>query len=42
MSDKCWVKVLLILFTVHYSLSTAAQQRLWNLRECCDYAVANN
>ena len=23
-------------------LPTAAQQRLWNLRECCDYAVANN
>ena len=42
MSEKCWVKVLLVLFTVHYSLSTVAQQRLWNLRECCDYAVANN
>ena len=42
MSDKCWVKVLLILFTVHYSLFTAAQPRQWSLRECCDYAVANN
>jgi outer membrane protein len=42
MSDKCWVKVLLVLFTIHYSLSTAAQQRQWSLRECCDYAVANN
>ena len=42
MSDKCWVKVLSVLFTIHYSLFTAAQQRQWNLRECCDYAVANN
>ena len=42
MSEKCWVKVLLVLFTIHYSLSTAAQQRQWSLRECCDYAVANN
>ena len=42
MSEKCWVKVLLVLFTIHYSLSAAAQQRQWSLRECCDYAVANN
>ena len=42
MSEKCWVKVLLVLFTIHYSLSTAAQPRQWSLRECCDYAVANN
>ena len=42
MSEKCWVKVLLVLFTIHYSLSSAAQQRQWSLRECCDYAVANN
>ena len=42
LSDKCWVKVLLILFTVHYSLFTASQPRQWSLRECCDYAVANN
>ena len=42
MSEKCWVKVLLVLFTIYYSLSAAAQQRQWSLRECCDYAVANN
>ena len=43
MGEKCWVKVLLVLFTIHYSLFTAsAQPRQWNLRECCDYAVANN
>ena len=35
-----WVKVLpFYLFTF---LPLSAQQRLWNLRECCDYAVANN
>ncbi len=42
MSEKCWVKVLLVLFTIHYSLFTAAQQHQWGLRECCDYAVEHN
>ena len=41
-SEKCWVKVLLVLFTTHYSLFAAAQQHLWSLPECCDYAVAHN
>ena len=41
--EKCWVKVLLVLFTIHYSLFTAsAQPKLWSLRECCDYAVEHN
>ena len=40
--EKCWVKVLLVLFTAHYSLFTVAQQHLWSLPECCDYAVAHN
>ena len=42
MSEKCWVKVLLVLFTIHYSLFTTAQQHQWGLRECCDYAVEHN
>ena len=37
------VKVLAILFTLHFSLFTAsAQPKLWSLRECCDYAVEHN
>ena len=40
MKVQGWVKVLpFYLFTF---LPLSAQQRLWNLRECCDYAVANN
>ena len=42
MSEKCWVKVLLVLFAIHYSQFTAAQQHQWGLRECCDYAVEHN
>ena len=42
MSEKCWVKVLLVLFTILYSLFTTAQQHQWGLRECCDYAVEHN
>ena len=42
MSEKCWLKVLLVLFTIHYSLFTTAQQHQWGLRECCDYAVEHN
>ena len=37
------VKVLVILFTFHFSLFTAsAQTKQWSLRECCDYAVEHN
>ena len=40
MKVQGWVKVLpFYLFTF---LPLSAQQRLWNLRECCDYAVTNN
>ena len=37
------VKVLVILFTFHFSLFTAsAQTKQCSLRECCDYAVEHN
>ena len=40
MKVQGWVKVLpFYLFTF---LPLSAQQRQWSLRECCDYAVANN
>ena len=40
MKVQGWVKVLpCYLFTF---LPLSAQQRQWSLRECCDYAVANN
>ena len=42
MCGNSWVKASLVLFTLHFSLLAAAQQRQWSLRECCDYAVANN
>ena len=40
MKVQGWVKVLpFYLFTL---LPLGAQPRMWNLRECCDYAVAHN
>ena len=35
-------KILIALFTLTLALPVAAQPRQWSLRECCDYAVANN
>ena len=37
---RIFPKVLIALITL--PLPAAAQQRQWSLRECCDYAVANN
>ena len=33
---------MLILLVALVRLGLLAQDKLWNLRECCDYAVANN
>ena len=35
-------KILIALITLTLALPVAAQPRQWSLRECCDYAVANN
>ena len=35
-------KILIALITPTLALPVAAQPRQWSLRECCDYAVANN
>ncbi len=40
---RVWKKVFVFLpFYLFTFLPVSAQQRQWNLRECCDYAVANN
>ena len=38
------VKVLAILFTIHFSLftSASAEPKQWSLRDCCNYAVEHN
>ena len=40
---RVWKKVFVFLpFYLFTFLPVSAQQRQWSLRECCDYAVANN